>query len=134
MCRLMMFSALVALCVVQGAVTMVAARSGGPATEDRWNPRHVNDLPPEVRGGVIAHAAGCDRPLAAEHGFVLYFNSGGTKLIGVHFEHLRCGNRNAICTAAGCLHQVYVSAGGTYRLLQSAHVPELDLTHIRIPH
>jgi hypothetical protein len=37
----------------------------------------------------------------------------------LHFERLRCGDRAALCTQAGCLHQVYVSTGGRYRLLRS---------------
>jgi hypothetical protein len=31
----------------------------------------------------------------------------------------------------GCLHQVYISTGGRYRLLSSSHVPELDLTQVK---
>jgi hypothetical protein len=71
--------------------------------------------------------------LAAEHSFARYFQSGNAKLIGLHFEHLRCGDRAAVCKAAGCLHQVYISTGGKYRLLKSSYVPELDLTQVKVP-
>jgi len=133
MSRVMMFSALIALCAVQGTVIPVAARSSGLATEDRWNPWHVDDLPAEIRRGIAARAAACGRPLAAAHAFALHLDRAGTKLIGIHFERLRCSDRGALCTTAGCLHQVYISTGGPYRLLESVHVPELDFTHVKIP-
>jgi hypothetical protein len=108
------------------------AKSALPA-EDRWNPQHIDGLPAEIRSAIAPYARVCGGPLAAEHSFVRYFQSGTTKLIGLHFEHLRCSNREAVCTAAGCLHQVYISTGGRYRLLRSSYVPELDLTQIKIP-
>jgi hypothetical protein len=40
--------------------------------------------------------------------------------------HFRCGDRGALCTQAGCLHQVYISTGGRYRLLRSYYAPEGD--------
>jgi hypothetical protein len=95
------------------------ARSGGTPPEDRWNPQHIASLPAEIRNAIAPYARVCGGPLAAEHSFVRYFQSGKAKLIGLHFEHLRCGDRAALCNAAGCLHQVYISTGGKYRLLRS---------------
>jgi len=108
------------------------ARSGGTPPEDRWNPQHIASLPAEIRNAIAPYARVCGGPLAAEHSFVRYFQSGNAKLIGLHFEHLRCGDRAAVCKAAGCLHQVYISTGGKYRLLRSSYVPELDLTQVKI--
>jgi hypothetical protein len=99
----------------------------------RANPQHIDSLPAEIRSAIAPYARVCGGPLAAEHSFVRYFQSGTAKLIGLHFEHLRCSNRAAVCTAAGCLHQVYISTGGRYRLLRSSYVPELDLTQVKIP-
>jgi hypothetical protein len=109
------------------------ARSSGTPPEDRWNPQHIGGLPLEIRNAIAPYARVCGGSLAAEHSFVRYFQSGTAKLIGLHFEHLRCANRAALCTAAGCLHQVYISTGGRYRLLRSLYVPELDLTEVKIP-
>jgi hypothetical protein len=109
------------------------ARSGGTPPEDRWNPQHLSGLPVEIRNAIAPYARVCGGPLAAEHSFVRYFQRGTAKLIGLHFEHMRCRNRAAVCTAAGCLHQVYISTGGRYRLLRSSYVPELDLTQVKIP-
>jgi hypothetical protein len=127
--RLILIGGLFAL---DGGVISVEARGGMPA-EDRWNPQHIDQLPAEVRNAISPYARVCGQPLAAEHSFALYFRSGNANLIGLHFEHLRCGsNRAAVCTAAGCLHQVYISTGGRYRLLRSSYVPELDLTQAKI--
>ena len=107
------------------------ARSGGTPPEDRWNPQHIGGLPLEIRNAIASYARTCGRPLAADHSFVRYFQSGTTKLIGLHFEHLRCDDRAAVCRPGGCLHQVYVSTGGRYRLFKSSYVPELDLTQVK---
>jgi hypothetical protein len=112
-------------------VISVEARSGMPS-DDRWNPQHIDQLPAEVRNAISPYARVCGRPLAAEHSFALYYRSGSASLIGLHFERLRCGNRGAVCKSAGCLHQVYVSTGGPYRLLSSSYVPELDLTQVEV--
>lgn len=122
----------VALLLGSGFIS-AQARSSGTPPEDRWNPQHIGGLPVEIRNAIAPYARVCGGPLAAEHSFVRYFQSGTAKLIGLHFEHLRCADRAAVCTAAGCLHQVYISTGGKYRLLRSLYVPELDLTEVKIP-
>jgi hypothetical protein len=115
-------------------VVSAHARGGVVAPrEDRWNPQHIGGLPAEVRAAIAPYARVCGAPLAAEHSFTRYFQNGNAKLIGIHFEHLRCSNPAAVCRAGGCLHQVYISTGGRYRLLRSSYVPELDLTDVKIP-
>jgi hypothetical protein len=100
-------------------------------THDPWNPQHIDVLPAEIRNAIASFARTCGRRLAAQHSFATYFQRGTTKLIGLHFEHLSCLNRAAICSASDCLHQVYISTGGRYRLLSSSRVPELDLTQVK---
>jgi hypothetical protein len=108
------------------------ARGGRIQPGDGWNPQHLSVLPAEIRNAIAPYARVCGGPLAAEHSFARYFQRGNAKLIGLHFEHFRCGDRAAVCKAAGCLHQVYISTGGRYRLLRSSYVPELDLTEVKI--
>ncbi len=121
----------IALFVLSGLISAYALPNM-PAHDDRWNPQHIDGLPSEVRKAIAHYARICGGPLAAEHSFARYFQNGTVKLIGLHFEGLRCGNRGAVCKASGCLHQVYISrGGGPYRLLSSAYVPELDLTQIK---
>lgn len=118
--------------VVAGGFISAKALSSGARPEDPWNLQHISGLPVEIRNAIARYARVCGGPLAAEHSFASYFQSGTAKLIGLHFEHLRCGNKAAVCKAAGCLHQVYISTGGKYRLLKSSYVPELDLTQVKI--
>jgi hypothetical protein len=114
------------LLLLGGGFICAQARGGRISLEDRWNPQHIAGLPVEIGNAIAPYVRVCGGSLAAEHSFVRYFQSGTAKLIGLHFEHLRCANRAALCTAAGCLHQVYISTGGRYRLLRSSYVPELD--------
>jgi hypothetical protein len=132
MFRWLQLTVIVALLVAYGFIS-AQARSSGTAPEDRWNPQHIAGLPAEIRNAIAPYARVCGGSLAAEHSFVRYFQSETAKLIALHFEHLRCPNRAAICRAAGCLHQVYISTNGKYRLLRSLYVPELDLTEVKIP-
>jgi hypothetical protein len=131
MVRQLQLTVTVALFVLGGAIS-ANARSSMPA-DDRWNAQHIDALPREVRNAIASYTRICGGPLAAEHSFARYFQNGSVKLIGLHFENVRCGNRASICKASGCLHQVYISrGGGPYRLLTSTYVPELDLTQIKI--
>ena len=111
--------------LASGGFNSASARSSMPS-EDRWNPQHIDGLPSEVRSAISSYARICGGPLAAEQSFARYFQKGTVKLIGLHFENIRCGNRASVCKASGCLHQVYISTGGgPYRLLKSSYVPEL---------
>jgi hypothetical protein len=130
MVRKLQLTVTVALLVLGGAIS-ADARSSMPA-DDRWNAQHVDALPPEIRNAIASYTRMCGGPLAAEHSFARYFQNGTVKLIGLHFENVRCGNRASICKASGCLHQVYISTGGRYRLLSSSYVPELDLTQVKM--
>ena len=106
------------------------ARGGRMPGEDRWASAHIDNLPPEIRHAIVPYAPICGGSLAAEHQFSTYFKRGQVRLVALHFERLRCGDKTPICTARGCLHQVYISNGGRYRLLSSSYVPEIDLTQV----
>jgi hypothetical protein len=85
-----------------------------------WNPEHIDRLPPEIRKAVLAM---CPTTPAAGHYFATYLHDRVT----LHFEHLHCGEPpNAYCRRGLCLHQVYVSNGGHYRLLGSGYGPAND--------
>jgi len=103
----------VGLLAIISQVPPAFGRAGGMHAEDPWNPQHVNGLPPEIRS-VLGHMCAAPR---AQHQFAGYFQN--SRVLVLHFERLRCGDRAAYCTQAGCLHQVYVSTGGGYRLLRS---------------
>ena len=96
------------------------ARGGVHLLDPTLNPQHINGLPAEVRDAV-AHMC---RSAQAQHQFARY--SQNLRVLVLHFEHFRCGDRSALCAQAGCLHQVYTSTGGRYRLLRSYYAPEGD--------
>jgi hypothetical protein len=96
------------------------ARGGLHLLDPAWNPQHITGLPAEVRNA-LAHMCG---DAQAGHQFASYSQS--SRILVLHFEHFHCGNGRALCTQAGCLHQVYTSTGGRYRLLRTYYAPEGD--------
>jgi len=93
------------------------AKGGGMHSEDRYNPQHIDSLPPEIRNAIY-HKGSTPRAL---HSFASY--SENMHRIVLHFEHFYCNQRDTFCNSSGCLHQVYVSTGGNYRLLRSYYAP-----------
>ena len=77
-----------------------------------WNPQHISGLPAEIRAA-LAHMCGGQE---VKHRFASY--SQGSRVLVLHFEHFRWGDGRTLYTHAGCLHQVYTSTGGRYRLLR----------------
>jgi hypothetical protein len=96
------------------------ARGGLHLLDPAWNPQHISGLPAEVRNA-LTHMC---RDSQAEHQFAGYFEN--LCILALHFEHFRCGDARALCTQAGCLHQVYTSTDGRYRLLRSYYAAEGD--------
>jgi hypothetical protein len=96
-------------------MTSASARAAGTA-HDRWSAAHIDQLPPDIRGDINRT---CGASKRAEHEFATFMESG--RLITLHFEHLRCGAPVTACSQKGCLRQVYVAAGGRYRLVRSYH-------------
>jgi hypothetical protein len=120
--RLIMKLVLIAIALLATAsqASLAFARGGGLHAEDPWNPQHIDGLPAEVRSA-LARMCGGSR---AQHPFAGYYQN--SRVLVLHFEHFRCGDGHALCTQAGCLHQVYTSTGGRYRLLRSYYAPEGD--------
>jgi hypothetical protein len=91
-------------------------------SEDRYNPQHISSLPPEVRNFIVHR---CSEPKAL-HSFAQYFDD--LKGVVLHFEHFLCdGDGDTYCTVSSeCLHQVWVSIGGHFRLVRSYYAPAGD--------
>ena len=106
-----------------------AAARGGISHVDRASIRPIEELPPHVRRAVERWKSVCGFPLTAKRSFVHYLGdmSLGYQFIALHFDELSCDNRAAICNNRGCLHQVYVSMGGTYRVVFTEYVEDLTL-------
>jgi hypothetical protein len=110
-----------------GGVLPTLARDGMPS-EDPLSPAHIERLPPEVRANIERSTRACGAPVAALHLFSRYIQDRvtGDRFIALHFEDVHCANRAAICTTAGCLHQVYVSRGGAYRDILNVYAREIE--------
>lgn len=106
-----------------------AAARGGLSHPDVASTRYIEELPPEIQKALRRWQSACGSPLAARHPFAHYLGDTTSRyrLISLHFHELSCDNRAALCTNQGCLHQVYVSQDGAYRLAFSANVPEVTL-------
>jgi hypothetical protein len=110
----------------------LAAARGGISHTEVASTRHIEELPPEIRNALGRWQSACGTPLKARPLFAHYLGDSavGYRLIALHFHELDCANRAALCGNQGCLHQVYISTDGAYRLAFSANVPEVTLTLI----
>ena len=115
-----MKSALIAmgLFVMTGQASLAFARGGTLRLLEPPNPQEINALPAEVRNAIAPMCRGAH----AHRSFAGY--SQNSRTLVLHFEHFHCADRGAFCTQAGCLHQVYVSEGGRYRLLRSYYAKD----------
>jgi hypothetical protein len=113
---------LVGLCALAPVLLTCSQSSarGTYHTEDRYNPQHIESLPPDIRNSILRR---CSTPKAL-HPFASYFDN--FKRIVLHFEHFLCDGDRTYCTASGCLHQVWVSTDGHYRLVRSYYAPAGD--------
>jgi hypothetical protein len=94
------------------------AKGGSLRSEDRYNPDHIEVLPPEVRDAVKRQ---CGTPRAL-HEFSHYTDN--LQTVVLHYEHFHCSTGGTFCGPSGCLHQVYGSSHGHYKLLRSYYAPE----------
>lgn len=78
--------------------TELTAKGGTYRMEGRYNPQHIDSLPPEIRSSIMRK---CSEPKAL-HPFAKY--SDGSKKIELHFEHFVCDGDGTYCDASGCLH------------------------------
>lgn len=100
-------------------------------SDDEWRAAHIGALPSEVAGEVYKWQGPCGGgPLVARRSFSRFMDIAGRRYLALHFEQLRCDNQTAICSAAGCLHEVYAFIGGRFRKVKSLQTPELQLTNL----
>jgi hypothetical protein len=108
---------LMAVVAVSLASTPAFAKGGNMRSEDRYDPQHIDGLPSDVRQQVLQR---CPAALAS-HDFASFTDH--LQKVVLHYERLYCG-AETFCGPSGCLHQVYVSSGGHYRLRDSYFAPE----------
>ena len=113
---------LVAFLLVPLISVQSVAKGGGAfgRSEDRYSPDHIESLPPEIREAVI-NKCGTARAL---HPFARYTDN--LQKVVLHFEHFSCNTGGSFCGPSGCLHQVYASSHGHFRLIRSYYAPAGD--------
>jgi hypothetical protein len=119
-----------AIVFLLGLAGVLPAFARGPTPpEDPLSRAHIEDLPREMRDSIQRSTHACGAGFAARHLFSRYIQDRitGDRFIAIHFDEVHCVNRAAICTTAGCLHQVYVSKGGPYRDIFNVYAPEIEL-------
>jgi hypothetical protein len=94
-----------------------SAKGGNLHTEDRYNPQHIDSLPPEIRNAILRQ---CSIPKAL-HPFASY--SDNFARVVLHFEYFICDGDGTYCSPSGCLHQLWGSTGTHYHLLRSYYAP-----------
>jgi hypothetical protein len=97
--------------------TPLLAKGGNMRSADRYEPQHIENLPPEVRRVVIGL---CPAPKAL-HSFATFTDH--LEKVVLHYERLYCGERS-FCGPSRCLHQTYVVRGGHYHLIESFYARE----------
>jgi hypothetical protein len=117
----------VAMIVIALSSSIEPALSHSGFAKDPWNPAHLEKLPSEIRAQVQKWEAACGGPIAAAQQFALYLTIPGTQFVALHFDDFRCNNKSVHCNLRGCLHEVYASSGGKYRLVLAVHAREIRL-------
>jgi hypothetical protein len=121
---------LVAATLLVGSVSSPVFARGGIQAEPLWASSHFDHLPEEIRQSVKRKYRACGEIPAAQQHFGLYLGGPKYKFVALHFEEFQCRDRSILCTEIGCLHQVYVSSGGTYHLVFSTYVADLRMKTI----
>ena len=121
------FISVIAIALLAPTGMLQPAFSHGGLAENRWNPAHLQNLPPEIRASVQKWNAACGGSLAAAQQFALYLTVPGAQFVALHFDDFRCGNKSVHCDATGCLHEVYVATNGRYRRVLTVHARDIRL-------
>ena len=122
------------------AIALVAASTGANAfssssSRGRWSnltTEHMRQLPPGVRAAILNAQKICGEETASvRNGFLRYLKeTNGDEFIALHFDQFNCQNRSALCTATGCLHQIFVARRGVaHHEVWRDHVQEIDMTN-----
>jgi hypothetical protein len=99
----------------------LSAKGGNMANQDPYKTQYVESLPPEVRAALTQQ---CRSTAKALPNFASHPEN--TKRIVLRFEYFYCNSGSAFCGPSGCLHQIYVSSHGHYKLLRSYYSPAED--------
>lgn len=84
---------------------------GSPFTDHPYNPRHIDQLPPQIRNYI---ATICKGPAKAQHHFGTY--SPAERRWRIHLEYLRCDGLSDFRREHQCLDVDFIQVGSRFRL------------------
>ncbi|MBR0965613.1 hypothetical protein JQ554_16130 [Bradyrhizobium diazoefficiens] len=84
------------------------------ANDRHWSTNHLAQLPAELQSRVLLLQRACGSEISAQHYFSTSIEIGGESFRALHFQNLSCQNRQIICHASGCLHEIYRRGNGTF--------------------
>lgn len=99
----------------------------GGLTTNRWNPAHLDNLPPEIRAQALRWEGVCGGSVAATQQFALYLTTPDNQFVALHYDDFRCRNKSVHCNVDGCLHEVYVATKGRYRRALTVYAHDIRL-------
>ena len=115
-------------CLMMAVSLEPAMARGGMKQEHPYAAEHIEGLPADVRRAVLAHERACGGKAVAAHYFSVSITTSTQSFLSLHFENFSCPNRGTLCTAAGCLHEIYASGGGGYRRVFGVYAEDVQLT------
>ncbi|MDI3566838.1 hypothetical protein [Bradyrhizobium sp. Arg816] len=102
---------LLALCLLICSELPAVSKGSAANKEDPWDPRHIDDLPAEVRQYITGV---CKGPARAQHGFATY--SPREKRWRINLEYLQCNGLGEYRRGNQCLDVDFVEVGSLFRL------------------
>jgi len=129
MTRFVLFCAGLLFAALAVGSTQAVALASMSHDREVWNTARIDALPPELRSRVVRLERACGAQVSAAKLFALHLRASGTRFIALHFDDFRCENRDVLCRASECLHEVYVRSGSSFRLALSIHAVDLKMTN-----
>ena len=111
-----MRASLLALFFLLSNVIAADAKSSAGAKNDPWDPRHIDDLPLEIRQYI---ATICKSRPAAQHDFATY--SPLEKRWRINLEYLQCDGLGEYRRGNQCLDVDFVAVGSRFRLVRKQY-------------
>ncbi len=114
-------------CLITAVSLKPAMTRGGMKQEHPYAAEHIEGLPADVKRAVLTHERACGGKAAAAHYFSVSITTSTQSFLSLHFENFSCPNRGTLCTAAGCLHEIYAGGGAGYRRVFSVYAEDVRL-------
>jgi hypothetical protein len=102
---------LLALCLLLCSELPAVSKGSAVNKEDPWDPRHINNLPADVRQYIAGICKGSSQ---AQHDFATY--SPHEKRWRINLEYLRCNGLGKYRRGNQCLDVDFVEVGSRFRL------------------